>query len=222
FTHAGLPDEAARNDHGHGWDHFVERLGVAAETGDAGWNPWAAGPEDLDLLSASEAALALLLETSRSLPDRALDQATPCEQFSVAELLDHLDHSLTSLGQVAGGAEPSGGVDQRPEARLASKAGTTLEAWRDRGLEGELDFAGGHHPAVVPASILLMELFVHGWDLAHALDRPFDPTPQLVAFADEHIRAVIPPERGTAFGAPLPEDGSDPLEALLAFTGRGR
>ena len=43
FTHRGLPDEDAAQSHAHGWDHYLERLVIAAAGGDAGPDPWVAG-----------------------------------------------------------------------------------------------------------------------------------------------------------------------------------
>jgi len=43
FTHRGLPDEEAAQSHGHGWDHYLERLVIAAAGGDAGPDPWVTG-----------------------------------------------------------------------------------------------------------------------------------------------------------------------------------
>jgi uncharacterized protein YndB with AHSA1/START domain len=40
FTHRGLPSAAAADSHAHGWDHYLERLAVAAAGGDAGPDPW--------------------------------------------------------------------------------------------------------------------------------------------------------------------------------------
>jgi uncharacterized protein YndB with AHSA1/START domain len=36
FTHRGLPDEAAAQSHAHGWDHYLERLVIAAGGDDPG------------------------------------------------------------------------------------------------------------------------------------------------------------------------------------------
>jgi uncharacterized protein YndB with AHSA1/START domain len=40
FTHRDLPSAEAVESHGHGWDHYLERLGVAASGGDPGPDPW--------------------------------------------------------------------------------------------------------------------------------------------------------------------------------------
>jgi hypothetical protein len=35
-----VPDEAAAQSHAHGWDHYLERLAVAARGGDPGRDTW--------------------------------------------------------------------------------------------------------------------------------------------------------------------------------------
>jgi len=40
FVHRDLPSEAAAESHGHGWDHYLPRLEVAASGGDPGEDPW--------------------------------------------------------------------------------------------------------------------------------------------------------------------------------------
>jgi uncharacterized protein YndB with AHSA1/START domain len=44
FRHYGLPDEGAAQSHAHGWDHYLDRLAVAAGGGDPGRDPWLDGP----------------------------------------------------------------------------------------------------------------------------------------------------------------------------------
>jgi uncharacterized protein YndB with AHSA1/START domain len=46
FSHRGLPDAEAAASHGHGWDHYLERLQAVATGGDPGVDPWIAGPMD--------------------------------------------------------------------------------------------------------------------------------------------------------------------------------
>ena len=43
FTHRGLPDADAAQKHAHGWDHYLERLEIAARGDDAGRDPWLDG-----------------------------------------------------------------------------------------------------------------------------------------------------------------------------------
>jgi uncharacterized protein YndB with AHSA1/START domain len=43
FTHRDLPSAEAAESHGHGWDHYLERLATAAPGGDPGTDPWLTG-----------------------------------------------------------------------------------------------------------------------------------------------------------------------------------
>lgn len=43
LVHRGLPDEASKQSHAEGWQHYAGRLQVVAAGGDPGPDPWAAG-----------------------------------------------------------------------------------------------------------------------------------------------------------------------------------
>ncbi len=43
FTHRDLPSDESAASHGHGWDHYLERLEIAAAGGDPGSDPWLTG-----------------------------------------------------------------------------------------------------------------------------------------------------------------------------------
>jgi uncharacterized protein YndB with AHSA1/START domain len=43
FTHSGLPDADATAKHAHGWDHYLERLEIAARGDDPGRDTWLDG-----------------------------------------------------------------------------------------------------------------------------------------------------------------------------------
>jgi uncharacterized protein YndB with AHSA1/START domain len=43
FVHSGLPSAEAASSHAHGWDHYFERLAIAAPGGDPGPDPWLTG-----------------------------------------------------------------------------------------------------------------------------------------------------------------------------------
>jgi uncharacterized protein YndB with AHSA1/START domain len=40
LTHRDLPNQESVDSHAHGWDHYLERLAVAASGGDPGPDPW--------------------------------------------------------------------------------------------------------------------------------------------------------------------------------------
>ncbi len=43
FVHRDLPSAEAAQSHAHGWDHYLERLAIAAPGGDPGADPWVSG-----------------------------------------------------------------------------------------------------------------------------------------------------------------------------------
>ena len=146
-----------------------------------------------------------------------------CTEFDVTQLADHLIGSVTYLCAAAG-AEPGAGPVTSPlEARVATAAQATLEAWHVRGLDGTVKVGPHEMPAGAALGILSIEFLVHAWDFAQA-------TGQQVAVSDEvaqHVlglaRQIITPEArgGGSFADPI-EAGPDAglLDRLIAFTGR--
>jgi uncharacterized protein YndB with AHSA1/START domain len=43
FSHRDLPDAEKAQSHAHGWDHYFDRLAIAAGGGDPGVDPWLSG-----------------------------------------------------------------------------------------------------------------------------------------------------------------------------------
>ncbi len=221
LVHDGLTDAQAAG-HGEGWDHFLERLTIAGRTGDAGADDWAASPDPLDQLSAAEAALALCQLVLRDMSDSDARASTPCVKFTVADLVDHLLGSVSHLGSMAGAdiaVPPEGAM----ESRVANAAQQALEAWRHRGVEGEVLFGSSPMPAARAASILSIEFLVHAWDFSVATSKTMSPSDALSEYVLGLARALIaPPMRdGERFGAEVevgPDAGA--MERLAAFTGR--
>jgi len=89
LVHDGLTDEQAVR-HAEGWNHFLGRLVDAGRDGDAGPDDWAAAPDPIDELSCAEATLAVLQHVLRGLDSSDLTRQTPCSEYTVAQLADHL------------------------------------------------------------------------------------------------------------------------------------
>lgn len=221
LVHDGLTEEQAAG-HSQGWSHYLERLAVAARTGDAGADEWAATPEPMDRLSAAEASLAVCQLVLRGLkaPDRLA--ATPCARFTVHDVVDHLLGSVSTLGAMAG-ATIVPGTGGAPESLVADAAQQALEAWRTRGIDGVVMVGAGEMPAAIAADILSIELLVHAWDLARATSQPVTVSDALTEYVLGLARDVITPQMrdGDRF-APEAAVGpdADVLERLVAFTGR--
>jgi uncharacterized protein (TIGR03086 family) len=231
LVHDGLTSEQAEG-HLEGWKHYWDRLAAAGISGDAGADDWIARVDSLDALGAAEAALASCQLVLRRLPAEAGSARTPCSKFAVDDLLDHLMGSVTHLGATAGGEIPDNKEGSREE-RLADASQAALEAWRGRGIDGEVELGPNAVPAAVPVGILSIEFLVHAWDFAQAAGQAGQAAGQagqdvvadeaLVDFVLDFARQIVRPEMrdGDRFAAEV-EVGPDAghLERLLAFTGR--
>lgn len=222
LTHRGLSPEQA-DGHAEGWTHYLERLGDAAATGDAGPDPWASGGEELDHLSSAEASWAICQHVMRSLTSEHRDLATPCTEYTVHELVEHLMGGLRLLGGIAGAEIPEEIHAGSAEDYIAQAVEPALAAWRARGVDGEVPFGGGQAPAALPAGILSLELFVHGWDLARATGQQFAPGAALTAYVTTIAEQIIQPDNrgdGKPFAEIAPTADDDAVTSLMAFTGR--
>ncbi|MET8450766.1 TIGR03086 family metal-binding protein [Streptomyces sp. NPDC005209] len=114
--------------------------------------------------------------TTAGIRDEQLQDPTPCEKFTVAELLDHLGTTLQASVRAARkeGQSGAGAAPATSPRDLADTVGLAAAAWSEpAAYEGTTEFGPGEMPAVLAASIILHELALHGWDLARAAGLPF-------------------------------------------------
>ena len=220
LIHEGLTAEQEVG-HAEGWNHFLERLVLLATSGDAGADEWSAAPDPIDELASAEAGLAVVQRVLRGLTDSDLGAPTPCEDFTVDGLLDHLFGSIASIGKALGVAVPAQPTAS-PEVRIADAAQVTLEAFRARGLDGSLDMGFAELPATLVANILNLELLVHAWDFATATGQELAVSPVLSDYVLGLARNTISPQmRGTSFAEEtLVDESAASMDRLVAFTGR--
>jgi uncharacterized protein (TIGR03086 family) len=221
LVHDGLSDEQVAS-HLQGWNHYLGRLQRAAATGDAGPDQWASAPSDLNALTCAEATLALCQNVLRPIRQGDLGRPTPCAEFTIGQLADHLVTSMVSLGAQAGAVvrpAETGTV----ESRVAFAAQQALEAWDRRGLEGTVKRGALDLPAVRAASILPLELLVHGWDFAVATGQELSVSGEVSRYVLDLAHEVISPQaRQSGLFARAVEVGPDAgiLDRLIAFCGR--
>jgi uncharacterized protein (TIGR03086 family) len=220
LVHEGLSDEQAKA-HAEGWDHYLERLERAAATGDAGPDEWAFAPENLTPVVAAEAALAVLQPILRNLTPADQPKATPCEDFTCHELVEHLFVSLAQLGAMAGVtvADPDVGT---LENRVSVMADQAIEGWRRVDLDGTVPGPGSSPmPASFAASILPVELALHGWDLAQSSGQPVHISDELVEYLRGLAEGFVPGGRGTSFAEEVvPAEDASAIDRLAAYAGR--
>jgi uncharacterized protein (TIGR03086 family) len=221
LVHDGLTREQEET-HSDGWSHYLDRLQRAADTGDAGPDEWAAVPQPLDPLTAADAALALCQYALRGVTPADLHRDTPCSEFDVSELVGHLVDSLSGLAAMAGReADRRAGGDL--EEQVAHVAQQALEAWGRRGLDGTVSAGPTQLPAAVAAGILVLELLVHGWDVAAATGQKLPVSEELAGYVLSLAEQVVTPQlrQGGSFAEAVDVAADAPaLDRLAAFTGR--
>ena len=164
----------------------------------------------IDLVPAARSLAALVTATG----DGRLALPTPCTDWSVADLFDHLAGVTAGVAALARGEDDAGPGDgpwdaARREA-LARDVEAAAAAWRaPEAWDGTAGPPGLELPRATWGRIVLTELVVHAWDLARALGRPEPVLPgdSLVACL-EHVEVFVP-------RAPLPELWGDPVVAVV-------
>lgn len=221
LVHEGL-DEAQSASHAEGWNHYLERLTAISSSGDAGPDEWSAVPDPLDVLSSAEAALAVTLRVLRGVTAADAARPTPCADFDITQLLEHLQGSLSQIGSALGAILP-GSVSEVPEERIAEAAQMVLETFRRRGLEGTIDMGFAELPATMVANILNIEFLIHAWDFAIATGQQLEVAPTLSEYVFTLAKATISPEqrqRGAFAEATVITESASSLERLIAYSGR--
>jgi uncharacterized protein (TIGR03086 family) len=152
-----------------------------------------------------------------------LGKQTPCREFDIAALTDHLMNSITTIGGVAGATFPPRDNTDSVERQIARAARPALDAWRRRGVDGSVQLGSNEVPAKVMAGILSIEFLIHAWDYAQATGQTVDPAPELAEFVFGLARKIITPQGriNAGFDEPVDVAADGPVfDRLIAFTGR--
>jgi uncharacterized protein (TIGR03086 family) len=176
-----------------------------------------------DQIESAEATLAILQKVLHGIDKDDLSKQTPCREFDVAKLTDHLMNSITMIGAAAGAEIPPRDTSAPVETQISVAAEAALDAWRKRGVDGTVPFGSGEAPAAMMAGVLSIEFLVHAWDYAMATGQHL-PVPVPVSdYVLTLAHDIITPQgrKRAGFDAPidLPDDARV-FDKLLAFTGR--
>jgi uncharacterized protein (TIGR03086 family) len=162
----------------------------------------------------------------------ALVHPTPCRDWNLGALLDHMNDSLAALyeavtiGRVEPyPADPEMPVDDpvEPVAALRDRARRLLGAWSGASDSRQtISVFGSPLTAGIVTSTGAIEIAVHGWDVAEACGRS-RPLPAALA---EELLELVPlfvtgRDRPVRFAAPVEVSPlADPGDRLVAFLGR--
>ncbi len=165
-------------------------------------------------------------------PRDELDAATPCSNWNVAALIDHIVGATDFFGDLAERGESSEDrewstpTDGDYAKAFAEQANRLLQAFATpEAMDRVMALPTGPSPGSLVIQVATGEIFVHGWDLARATGQtmPRDPGvadalwvsvwPALSAEVRDERPSVFAPEVEVAAGRPA-------IDRLMAFLGR--
>jgi uncharacterized protein (TIGR03086 family) len=185
-----------------------------------------------DQIALVERAMNLSGDVVAAVKPDQLDDPTPCTEWKVRDLLNHMV-GVTQLFATAATGErssvnpfgaPDDVIGDDPQAAFDSARAELLTAWRKRGVDGNVPLLQGEAPASVALTICITDQVQHGWDLARATGQDFEADDELLEVAEEFTQQNMKPEhRGPdkPFGVVVdPPAGASRTDRLAAFLGR--
>jgi uncharacterized protein (TIGR03086 family) len=184
----------------------------------------------LDFDSPVRGLRALLL----GVDDDELSGPTPCPDWPVAALLDHLMGLSWAFTQAARKRTDAPGTDEPPpppsadhlpphwRSRLPVLLEDLASAWRDPSAwTGTSRVGGVTMPAAALGAVAMNELVMHSWDLARATGQEYAVDPRTLEVLIEFL-AQGPAEGSPGlFGPVVPVDSEDDLlDQAVALAGR--
>ncbi len=169
-----------------------------------------------------------------------LARPTPCDQWTLAELLTHMTAQHDGFAAAAAG-EGGDLARWQPQARTGESAADLVLAYTaaaervikafgaDGVLDREFELAEfsmmPRFPAAQAISFHLVDYVVHGWDVARSLGLPYQPEPDLLAATLPVAQAVPDGDLRTQglvpFAPRIPVAGdAGVLDQILGLLGR--
>jgi uncharacterized protein (TIGR03086 family) len=152
-----------------------------------------------------------------------LDRLTPCADFDVRGVLEHMIGGATLFAAAYRGTTPAEPDTSDPLAAFGPALGDLAAAVTAPGaLDRTVASPFGDIDGETFARFIVLDGLVHGWDLATATGQPYDPPAALVEDVTAFAQAALDHLRdGEAFGPEVePPAGATRIERLAAFTGR--
>jgi uncharacterized protein (TIGR03086 family) len=188
---------------------------------------WQYRPMTDDLMGLFATAAAEAEQVIAAIRPEQLDNATPCTDWNVRALLNHMvGGNLAFLSMVTGGPRPDRsatyiGDDPAADFR-ASVDALRAEFGADGFAARPVTTPLGDGVGAVLVNMRTTEFLLHGWDLAVATGQPRDFDPDVVRAVSATLQTQpIPRGPGSIFHeANAAPDGASAVDAVAAFTGR--
>jgi uncharacterized protein (TIGR03086 family) len=156
-----------------------------------------------------------------------LDDPTPCTEWTVQALLDHIIGGYRMFAAALGAPVPESANDPAEAHRAAGDAAVRAFGAPDAMQRSLVLLPVGEVPGEVALGLALTDAVVHGWDLAKATgqDTTIDESlaAMLLVGLEQSVTADMRQPAGgmPVFAPPVPVDANRPAgDRLVAFLGR--
>ncbi|MEV4122836.1 TIGR03086 family metal-binding protein [Micromonospora sp. NPDC049645] len=173
-----------------------------------------------------------LRTTAEAIPSDGWDLPTPCDRWTVTQVLQHATgDQIAFTAAIVGGAgpqedpfAPSGRIDGDKLIGLRAALDASARAWAgvaDDDPQVRTPLPLGALSAQVAAVACALDAAVHAWDIAVATGQP-SPLHDLARPLLEVARRIVEPLRDYGAYAPALDAGAeaDDVSALLSYLGR--
>lgn len=179
----------------------------------------------MDPLAAHQRALDAFGVVLAGVSPDQLESPTPCTEWAVRDLIEHVVGGNEHVGIWAGGPDKP---PPRPENVVAAYRAAAAAAHqvfaRPDGMSITFRLPFGQFPGQVFIGLRTIDVLTHAWDLATATGQPTDLDPELATEQLAAARGLVGPQvRGP--GQPFADEqpcsmGRAPADQLAAFLGR--
>ena len=165
----------------------------------------------------------------QAVPDDALNHPTPCRDYTVGDLLDHISGFAVGIAAAgrkdARGMTPPGpgraaNLGEGWRTRIPAELAELAEVWDDPAAYEGMTGGALDMPGEVAATVAVEELCIHGWDLARALGEPFEVADAELDVVDRFFSQIGPDQREWAYSPPVDSSVTDRLSRAVAESGR--
>jgi uncharacterized protein (TIGR03086 family) len=177
-----------------------------------------------------------LAELVRNVSDDQLAGPTPCPDYTLGDLIDHVGGLALAFtaaatkepveGAPQGGSGDASRLGDDWRTRIPAALHTLGEAWRDPGAWTGMTMAGPVEvPGEVAAQIAFDEVVVHAWDVARATGQPYEPDPAVLEVVHGFVAQFSGPGQDEAraglFGPEVAVPADAPLlDRVVGMAGR--
>ncbi len=187
--------------------------------------------ENRNLSSQMAAAAAEAAKVVNGVPEGTLDAPTPCNDWDLRALLNHTilwtSYSAERRAHGESVAEDLMTKDFTAEPGFrddyARQIDRAVQAWSDpKAWTGDLGVMGDAAPAADVGAMLIMEMVLHGWDVAKATGQEYhvdDATAEALLHTVQEQAELFRKYQGFADAIEAPE-GATALDRALRLAGR--